>query len=381
MRWRKLAALLAADAACTAGLWFAYVRAQGSTLWDVALVLPALRLVALLGLRCRRARGGELAATTCGLYAFARVGMTTLPADLVLLCPALFFPVLEVCAVSMHVEPVGNEDLTTELVERGQKRGPGDGVSASDATWWAMLRLLQPFFWPTSGSRYEVGCNRARSLLTWVCVAISKVLNILAPLFLASATNAVLGRHTAAAVRDILLYAVLYFASKTFKEFQSLVYISVSQAAYIEMSDHAFVHLHGLSLDWHLQKQLGSVVRSIDRGITAAQQMMTYLVLYLMPTIAECIAVCVIFAFHFESRALAVFVFVALTIYAYVTVTITQWRKRFRVGKTQNDNKLHDQFSDTLINYESVKYFTQEEYERGRYRESVTKYRRHFKCL
>lgn len=85
-----------------------------------------------------------------------------------------------------------------------------------------------------------------------------------------------------------------------------MVYIKVQQAAYIEIAENTFGHLHSLSLDWHLRKKMGNVVRSMDRGIQAAQQTMQYVVLYLIPTLVEALAVTLIFVFHFKNLQLAV---------------------------------------------------------------------------
>ncbi|CAE8652573.1 unnamed protein product, partial [Polarella glacialis] len=199
----------------------------------------------------------------------------------------------------------------------------------------------------------------------------------------AAATNAIAkainsGKHEI--TRDIWLplvwYSLLTFLSKALKEAQSLIYIKVQQAAYIEIADTTFAHLHSLSLDWHLKKKLGNVVRSMDRGIAAAQQTMQYVFLYLVPTLVEAFAVVLIFVFHFENLRLAVFVGLNLFLYIYVTIKVTLWRKGFRAASTQKDNELHDRLTDSLINYETIKYFAAEPYERREYRSVVEKFQK-----
>ena len=83
------------------------------------------------------------------------------------------------------------------------------------------------------------------------------------------------------------------------QECQSLVYLEVKKVAYAEISSYTFEHLLNLSLSWHLKKKIGQVIRAMDRGLDSADTIMTYLVLYLLPAMAECIAVCVIFLVHF----------------------------------------------------------------------------------
>jgi ABC-type transport system involved in Fe-S cluster assembly fused permease/ATPase subunit len=208
-------------------------------------------------------------------------------------------------------------------------------------------------------------------------VLCSKICNVIAPVYLASATDGLSNHQYGGVARDVTIFGLLGFASKAFKELQSMVYISVSQAAFVEMSEYAFVHLHTLPLDWHLKKKLGSVTRYIDRGIQSSQSMMTYLVLYLIPTIGECFAVCVVFAAHFNARAIAIFVFLLLALYAYATVALTLWRKKFREGTTKHDNELHEQFTDSLVNWCEVKYFGNEDYEREKYMKSVVAFQKY----
>eukprot|EP00435_Cladocopium_sp_Y103_P042829 s69_g11.t3 len=254
---------------------------------------------------------------------------------------------------------------------------------SSALTFLQTVRVLRPYFWPTSGRPSEVLMNRIRALTTWLCVVLSKVSNIISPIFLARATNALasaLQRRSLEITPEIwwplVEYAALVFLSKSLKEAQSLVYIKVQQAASIEIADNTFAHLHSLSLDWHLRKKMGQTVRSMDRGIQAAQQTMQYVVLYLIPTLVEALAVALIFVFHFKNLQLAVFVLLNLIAYMYATIKVTLWRKKFRTATTKHDNDLHDRLTDSLVNYETVKYFTAEDYERREYRSLVESYQK-----
>jgi ABC-type transport system involved in Fe-S cluster assembly fused permease/ATPase subunit len=137
---------------------------------------------------------------------------------------------------------------------------------------------------------------------------------------------------------------VIGFLGSTFREGQSLIYLKVAQAAFVQLSETTFVHLHTLSLDWHLSKKLGEVIRSMDRGIAACDTLMKYLFLWLVPAFFECIVVCLIFAtyFHYLPLALAVFYFV--WIYIVWTILVTLWRKKFRKQVVQSDNEWHDRW-------------------------------------
>lgn len=244
-----------------------------------------------------------------------------------------------------------------------------------------MITVMKPYFWPSSGTGLQRAIRRFLALFTWVCVIGSKSSNLAAPLFLAKATNGVSralseGTTTISSdvVMNILIYAFLGLSSKGLKELQSFVYIPVQRTAYIEIADFSFAHIHSLSLDWHLRKKMGNVIRSLQRGLQAAQQTMQYIFLYLIPTIAEGIAVVLIFLLHFRNASLAVLVFINLWLYCYVTVKITIWRKKFRSDMAKKDNEMNDRLADSLVNYETIKYFTAEKYECAEYRRSVTQF-------
>ena len=226
----------------------------------------------------------------------------------------------------------------------------------------AILTLLKPYFWPDETSESGV-MNRVRAILTWVCVILSKLCNLVAPILLGWASTALAHEQYNDCVKYSIGYAMIGLVGTTFKEGQSLVYLKVAQAAFVQLSETTFVHLHTLSLDWHLRKKLGEVIRSMDRGIAACDTLMKYLFLWLVPALAECIVVCIIFATYFSYMPLAVAVFYFVWFYIVWTILVTLWRKKFRKAVVKHDNEWHDRCTDSLINFETVKYFTAEEYE------------------
>ncbi|KAF4674814.1 hypothetical protein FOL47_008692 [Perkinsus chesapeaki] len=234
---------------------------------------------------------------------------------------------------------------SVEVAAEPQYRFEGLGM-------WETLKVLKPYFWPTTPATAtgedvssKVFINRCRAVGTWFCVILSKI-----------------------------SYALLTALSKSLKEAQSLMYISVQQSAYVEIANLTFKHLHELSLDWHIRKKTGNTVRSFTRGVQAAQMMMQYLFLYLVPTLAECIAVTLIFTIHFNNARLAATCLLALGVYIYITVKVTIWRKKFREGTMVHDNELHDRLNDSLTNYETIKYFGNEEYELMEFTKAVSQF-------
>lgn len=249
----------------------------------------------------------------------------------------------------------------------------GDVPKEGKLSTFAIATLLKPYVWPdkTADSAFT---NRIRALMTWVCVILSKACNLSAPILLGKASTALAHQQYTNCIYYACAYASVQFFGSLFREGQSLVYLRVAQAAFVQLSETTFVHLHKLSLDWHLRKKLGEVMRSMDRGIAACDTLMKYLFLWLVPAIAECLIVCIMFATYYSYAPLAVVVFYSVWIYIVWTIIVTLQRKKFRKAVVRSDNEWHDRATDSLINFETVKYFTAEEYERQRFGDSIFKY-------
>mmetsp|Transcript_678 Transcript_678/g.1615 ORF Transcript_678/g.1615 Transcript_678/m.1615 type:complete len:499 (-) Transcript_678:2749-4245(-) len=231
--------------------------------------------------------------------------------------------------------PGGDTNAKPTIGEDGSILKPKKKDTLSTA---AVANLLKPYVWPdeTTDSAFM---NRVRSSLTWVCVILSKVCNLSGPLLLGKASTALAHEQYTLCVYLSAAYATVNFLGKFFKESQQLVYLRVAQAAYVHVSDITFVHLHRLSLDWHLRKKLGEVMRSMDRGIAACDTLMRYLFLWLVPAIVECIVVCVMFATYYNYAPLAIVVFYSVWIYIVWTIIVTLERKKYRKALVKSDNE------------------------------------------
>ena len=201
----------------------------------------------------------------------------------------------------------------------------------------ALLTLIKPYVWPDATSE-SAFWNRVRAITTWFCVILSKACNLATPLLLGQASTALAHQDYMSTVKFTIGYSVLAFLGTTFKECQSLVYLKVGQAAFVQLSETAFDHLHHLSLDWHLRKKLGEVLRSMDRGILACDTLMKYLFLWLIPALMECLLVTIIFATYFRFFPMAVAVFYFAFAYIVWTIVVTLWRKKFRKALVKHDN-------------------------------------------
>jgi len=300
---------------------------------------------------------------------------------------ALVFGAAHLClgaAMRITSPPQGGQDQASHDMYQplnDKTAGAGPGVAQEEGEeedqipemgFFKLMSVLRPYFWPKSGKNALV--HRIRAAATWFFVGLSKACSVASPVFLASATNDLANAQYRSAVVQVGLYCSLALASKWLKEAQGVVYLKVKQEAYVEIAERTFAHLHNLSLQWHLKKKMGNVIRSMDRGTEAANTLVTYLFLYLVPSLAECLAVCIVFALHFKVWTIALLAFGSVVVYGFLTVNITLWRRKFRQASNKHDNEFHDKATDSIINYETVKYFTNEEYELKRFSESVQKY-------
>jgi len=275
---------------------------------------------------------------------------------------------------------MGSFNSNLRMYSRVESDDKGEVKSVDDmpkekASVFDLAIVSKPYFWPSTGSDSAI-VNRCRSSLTWVMVSLSKTCSLVAPIYLSRSTNSLANGHIYQTGINILLYCCFRFASSFFKEMQSVVYLKVKQQANIQLAELAFTHIHSLSLNWHLSKKMGNVIRSMDRGTSAADTLITYLFLYLLPALAECIAVCFVFLFKFSEWKLSITALGGVVLYATVTILITMWRKKFREATNRHDNDYHDKATDSIVNYETVKYFNGESYEINRFKSMVSAYQK-----
>lgn len=246
-------------------------------------------------------------------------------------------------------------------------------LATKGMTFWELMFVLKPFFWPNEGTE-GMFVNRVRASSTWFSVLSGRICSIYAPFFIQDATNSLVAGDYDDAVINILSYVMLRIGASGFKELQGALYVGVKQQGSIQLTLDTFIHIHSLSLSWHLNKKTGGVMKSLDRGVAAVNQLVMWLFLYLIPAMAEALAVIVLFFVSFNQWEVAVTILGGVVLYFYVTIRITIWRKKFREKQNKYDNDFHDKAQDSIVNFETVKYFTAEKYEANRYLESVTKY-------
>ncbi len=170
-------------------------------------------------------------------------------------------------------------------------------------------------------------------------------------------------------------YGLLRFAVSLFTELRELVFAEATQGASRRIALQTFEHLHGLSLRFHLDRQTGGMTRDIERGVRGLESLISYSLYSVVPTLIEMALVLTILSVKFD-LGFAAITATALVLYIAFTVSVTEWRTHFRRQANEFDSAAHTRAIDSLLNYETVKYFNNEGFESRRYDESLQRLRR-----
>ena len=241
-------------------------------------------------------------------------------------------------------------------------------VAASD---WITLRKLFPYLW-----EYKWRVMAALSFMVG-----AKLANVGVPLLLKELIDAMTPQPTGAQVALVVPlalligYGLLRLSVSGFTELRELVFAAATQGAARKIALQTFEHLHNLSLRFHLERQTGGMSRDIERGVRGIESLITYSLYSIVPTLIEVVLVLSILGVKFD-KWYAIITLTALALYIYFTVTVTEWRTQFRKQANEFDSSAHTRAIDSLLNYETVKYFGNEAFEASRYDENLNKLRR-----
>ena len=173
----------------------------------------------------------------------------------------------------------------------------------------------------------------------------------------------------------LVAYGLLRLSTSVFTELRELVFAKATEGAARSISLQVFSHLHALSLRFHLERQTGGMTRDIERGTRAVHSLISYSLYSIVPTLIEVTLVLSLLAVKFD-MVFAWITLSALVVYIAFTVSVTHWRTRFRREMNELDSKAHSRAIDSLLNYETVKYFNNEAFEAHRYDEALERLRR-----
>src|SRR3954463_5669906 len=230
---------------------------------------------------------------------------------------------------------------------------------------WRVVRLLVPYLLE----------YKWRVALALACLITAKLANVGVPLIMKHVVDRLDAQTAIIAVPVALLavYGILRFSATLFGELRDVVFVPVTQRAIRRLALGVFRHLHSLSLRFHLERQTGGMTRDIERGTRGISTLLSYLVFSILPVILEFTLVAAVLLAKFDWRCAAV-TFGAVVIYISFTVMVTEWRMAIRRQANELDSKANTRAIDSLLNYETVKYFGNEEFEARRYDENLKKY-------
>ena len=175
-------------------------------------------------------------------------------------------------------------------------------------------------------------------------------------------------------VGTIVAYGLLRLSTSLFSELREILFSKVTESSVRTLALQVFRHLHALSLRFHLERQTGGMSRDIERGTRGIQSLISYSLYSILPTLVEVGLVITYFFVKYDAW-FAFITFCALVAYIAFTVTVTNWRTNFRRKMNELDSRANQKAIDSLLNFETVKYFGNEEYEARRYDENLLKYR------
>ncbi len=240
---------------------------------------------------------------------------------------------------------------------------PAPGAARSD---WRTLRKLAPYVWQW----------RWRVLIALSFLVAAKLANVGVPLVLKNLVDALdlkPGDTRSVLVVPVALlfaYGALRVSVTLFTELREFLFYPVAARIARRVSLETFDHLLSLSLRFHLERQTGGVSRDMERGSRAIHSLLNYTIYNILPTLVEMTLVISLLSAKFDGW-FAVITLTALVLYISFTVTVTEWRTHFRRAMNEQDSKANTKAVDALINYETVKYFSNEPFEQARYDENL----------
>jgi ATP-binding cassette, subfamily B, heavy metal transporter len=234
---------------------------------------------------------------------------------------------------------------------------------------WATLKRLFPYLWHY---KWRVG-------LALAFMVGAKMSNVGVPILLKHLVDDMTITPArvllVVPVALLLAYGALRLCTSLFTELRELIFSKATQGATRSIALQTFEHLHSLSLRFHLERQTGGMTRDIERGVRGIESLISFSLFSIIPTLIEITLVLGILAVTFDLW-FAWITITALVLYILFTVTITEWRTKYRKQANEADSAAHSKAVDSLLNYETVKYFNNEAFESRRYDESLERYRK-----
>ncbi len=236
---------------------------------------------------------------------------------------------------------------------------------------WNTIKTLLPYLWPAG----QVGI-RLRVVAAIACLVMAKVATVYVPVLYGRAVDLIsdeAGFAFTALVGLVVGYGIVRVAQQAFGEMREFFFARVAQRAIRTVALKTFRHLHALSLRFHLDRQTGGLSRVIERGVKGIEFLLSFMLFNILPTLIEITLVCGILWVMFDFWFAAV-TFTSVGGYIVFTMVVTEWRLKFRRRMNEQDQTANSRAIDSLLNFETVKYFGNEEHEASRYDRSLRRY-------
>lgn len=243
-------------------------------------------------------------------------------------------------------------------MRRSPSPHPATGKPLGDTRLWRTLNSLAPYLWQ----------HKWRVLLALSCLVGAKLASVSVPLVFKEMIDSLSAEQQVLALPALLLglYGALRFASSLFTELREILFARVTQQAVRRIALEVFRHLHSLSLRFHLERQTGGVSRDIERGSRSIASLISYTLYSILPTLVEITLVLGILAIKYDAGFVLI-TLLSLSAYIVFTIKISNWRMDLRRRMNDTDSAANTRAIDSLLNYETVKYFNNEAYEAQRY--------------
>ncbi|KAK2108441.1 ATP-binding cassette sub- B member 6, mitochondrial [Saguinus oedipus] len=279
-------------------------------------------------------------------------------------------------------------DLGQQVRDSGEEQASAGRVwekalhvrsTAQQSTWQDFgrkLRLLSGYLWPRG--------SPALQLVVLICLGLmglERALNVLVPIFYRNIVNLLTEKAPWSSLAwTVTSYVFLKFlqgggtgSTGFVSNLRTFLWIRVQQFTSQQVELRIFSHLHELSLRWHLGRRTGEVLRIADRGTSSVTGLLSYLVFNIIPTLADIIIGIIYFSMFFNAW-FGLIVFLCMSLYLALTIVVTEWRTKFRRAMNTQENAARARAVDSLLNFETVKYYNAEGYEVERYREAIIKF-------
>jgi len=241
----------------------------------------------------------------------------------------------------------------------------------------SIIRRVIPYLWPD-----DVRSIRVRVVVSMILLIVARGVAVWTPFFYKAAVDALVPVDEAVspalmlglgAVGLVIAYGTMRLATVGFNQLRDVVFAKVGQRALRKLALETFAHMHALSLRYHISRKTGGLSRIIERGVKGVEFLLRFMLFSIGPLILELVMIAAILYFYFDFWYVAV-VIVTIGVYIWFTFAVTEWRVKIRKEMNDQDTAANQKAIDSLLNYETVKYFSAEDREAARYDVSMKKY-------